>query len=861
MATDSSLTPAMRQWRQVKDRHPDKIVLFRMGDFYEMFGEDARDASELLEIALTTREKNKADPMPMCGIPFHALDAYLGRLIKGGRKVVLCDQVEDAAAAKGIVRREVTRVVTPGTVLEEGVLEASRAVFLAAWNPSPRATGLVWADLSSGDVVVWQSSAAEAEDRLKAVAPAEILYPETLGEPPAVNGATLTPLSDRHFQGRDLPDELARRFDLPAGLPGIPSEPEPLGALLAILEYARDQGGRTLKTPCYETPGTFVAMDEATRRNLELTANQEYGERRGTLLDCLDSTRTPMGARLLREWVLSPCSVIEEIERRHGTVAAWLANPPVLADCREALKGYPDLARLVARFGAGLASPRDAGMLLTALNGLPQVVGLAEAIGEPLPALKSALPEAAQWAGLLDRRLEERLPPHTREGGMFARGWHEELDALRDLAENAHGAILEVEARERRETGIGSLKVRYNKVFGYFLEVSKANLDKVPGSYERRQTLVNSERFVTQELRELEGRILSARAEREALENRLWEELLAQIQPVLPALRDAAADIARLDVLAGFAVQARERAYVRPRVVEVPVIELDDSRHPVLERDPRHQPFVPNPAVMDTSTNQILLLTGPNMGGKSTYLRQVALITVMAHVGAFVPARRAVVGLVDRLFCRVGAGDSLLRGLSTFMVEMTETAAILRSATDRSLVILDEVGRGTSTYDGLAIAWAVVEALLGPDGTGCRTLFATHYHELTELGRSLAGVVNLTMGVREYAGTVHFLRTVEPGAADKSYGIHVADLAGVPEPVVARARQILEKLEDRREGVGLGGEVPSDAPRQGSLFQGAGRKPLEDLLQALRSASPERMTPVEALLLLDKLKKKLERIS
>ncbi len=861
MATESSLTPAMRQWQQVKDRHPDKIILFRMGDFYEMFGQDAREASEILEIALTTREKNKADPMPMCGIPFHALTAYLGRLIKAGRKVVLCDQVEDPAAAKGIVRREVTRIVTPGTVLEDGVLEASQSVLLAAWHPSPRATGLVWADLSSGGVVVWQSTQAEAADRLKAVSPAEILYPESLDEPPSLNGATLTPLPDRQFTGRDLADDLARRFDLPAGLPGIPSEPEPLGALAALLEYARAQGCRTLKAPAYETPGTFVAMDEATRRNLELTANQEYGERRGTLLDCMDSTRTPMGARLLREWILAPCCVLEEIARRQEAVAAWLANPAVLADCRDAFKGYPDLARLVARFGAGLASPRDAGMLRTALNGLPRIAELADAIGERLPALNSALPVAAQWAGLLNRRLEERLPPHTREGGMFARGWHEELDALRDLAENAHGAILEVEARERRETGIGSLKVKYNKVFGYFLEVSKANMDKVPESYERRQTLVNSERFVTQELRELEGRILSARAEREALENRLWDELLAQIQPALPPLRDAAADVARLDVLAGFAVQARERAYVRPDVVEAPVIELEESRHPVLERDPRHQPFVPNPAAMDTGANQVLLLTGPNMGGKSTYLRQVALIAVMAHVGAFVPAGKAVVGLVDRLFCRVGAGDSLLRGLSTFMVEMTETAAILRSATERSLVILDEVGRGTSTYDGLAIAWAVVEALLGPNGTGCRTLFATHYHELTELGRTLDGVANLTMGVREYGGAVHFLRTVEPGAADKSYGIHVADLAGVPGPVVARAREILEKLEDRRESVGLGTAGPTDGPRQDSLFPGGSSTALEGILKALRSASPEHMTPVEALLFLDKLKKKLDRLA
>ena len=427
---------------------------------------------------------------------------------------------------------------------------------------------------------------------------------------------------------------------------------------------------------------------------------------------------------------------------------------------------------------------------------------------------------------------------------------------MRDLAENAHDAVLAVEARERERTGIASLKVKYNKIFGYFLEVSRANLSRVPPEYERRQTLVNAERFVTQELKELEARIFAARSEREAMEARLWETLVSELQPALPGLRDTAADVARTDVLASFATIARDRGYVRPEISEGTRLDASESRHPVLELDPRHRPFVPNPVAMDTEENQITLLTGPNMGGKSTYLRQVALMTVMAQMGSYVPARSACIGLVDRLFCRVGAGDSLLRGLSTFMVEMTETATILQSATERSLVILDEVGRGTSTYDGLAIAWAVVEALRGPEGIGCRTLFATHFHELTELGRTLQGVHNLTMAVREYAGKVHFLRSVEDGAADKSYGIHVAELAGVPEAVVARARQILSELEAGRESVGAL-HRQDELPRQGSLFEAPEKAEEREILEAIRSASPERMTPLEALLLVERLRNKL----
>ena len=857
MGYEEGLTPAMRQWRRVKDEHPDKIILFRMGDFYEMFGADAREASEILEIALTTRDRGKPDPMPMCGVPHHALDVYLGRLIRAGRKVVLCDQMENAAAAKGLVRREVTRVVTPGTVLEEGAVEAAQPVVLASWNPGAAAVGLVWADLSSGDLTVWLSRRGDAEERLRALAPAEVLCPEGPDGLAPEGPFAVSPLPARAFAPPGLMDELARRFGLPAGLPGLPPDPEALGALHALLEYVRGRGGQILKRPRFESPGTFVAMDEATRRNLELVQAIETGGRQGSLLACLDATCTPMGARLLREWVLSPCAVLDEIRRRQDTVSAWVEHPEALGRFRALLKGFPDLGRLVARFGAQIASPRDAGALRTALSRLPEAAALCEDLDEPVPDLAAAAPEAARWSARLERELEEQLPPHPREGGIFARGFSPELDQLRDLAENGRGAILEVERREREGTGIGSLKIRYNKNFGYFIEISKANLARVPEAYERRQTLVGAERFVTQELRDLEHRILSAQSQREELEGRMWEALVEGLQPFLPALRDGAGDLARMDALAGFAAQARSRGYVRPLLVEDPVVDVAEGRHPVLELDDRHRPFVPNPVHADTADHQVLLITGPNMGGKSTYLRQVALLSVMAHLGAWLPVRAATVGLMDRLFCRVGASDSLLRGLSTFMVEMTETAAILNGATSRSLVILDEVGRGTSTYDGMAIAWAVVEALRGPGGVGCRTLFATHYHELTELGRTLSGVHNLTMAVREYAGKVHFLRRVEEGAADKSYGIHVAELAGIPAPVVARAREILSDLEARRAGVGATHPIQGPSVRQGTLFDGDGAASERDVLDTLRKAHPDTMTPMEALLLLEKLRRKL----
>lgn len=845
-------TPLMRQFLKAKAEFPDTLLFFRMGDFYELFGEDARQASAALELTLTTRDRDKPDPLPMCGMPHHALQTYLARLMRLGFKVAICDQTEDPAQAKGLVKRDVTRVVTPGTVLEEGVVEGSEPLLLAAWNAGRDRTGLAWVDLSSGDVRVALGTLSEMEDRLRCLAPRELLFPE--GAPPAEPPrSVLSPMAADLFDGRKAPERLARSLGLPPALPGIPSEPELLGALHALLHYARDMGGAPLRLPTLETRGSLLFMDEATRRNLELSANAEDGTREGTLLEAADATKTAMGARLLAEWIGAPSAALEEIRLRQGHVAAWSDHPQALRRFREALKAMPDWSRVVARFHAGIPTPRDAGALREVLCRLPEAVAACAEAGAPPAEEAAGLPLFEAWRERLSACLVENPPPHAREGGIFAPGHNAELDRLRELTDDAHGALLKAEARERERTGIASLKVRYNKVFGYFLEISKSNLPRVPADYERRQTMVNAERFVTPELKELESQILSARERRESLEASLWEQLCAALRPDLEAMRDAAALLARLDVLAGFAQRARDRGYVRPEVVPEPVLEVEEGRHPVLEADPRHQPFVPNPARMDTAGRQVTLLTGPNMGGKSTYLRQNALLVVLAHLGAYVPAKRARIGLTDRLFCRVGAGDSLRRGLSTFMMEMTETAAILRNATSRSLVFLDEVGRGTSTYDGLAIAWAVVEALLGTEGVGCRTLFATHYHELTELGRTRDGAVNLTMAVREHAGKVIFLRSVEEGAADRSYGIHVAELAGVPEGVVRRARSVLLELESRRER--LKQEAAPQGRPQPSLFD---EEPAErEVLEALKGHDPNTMTPVEALALLERLRRRL----
>lgn len=844
-----NLTPAMKQWQRFKNEHPDKIILFRMGDFFEIFGEDALVAAPVLEIVLTTRDRDKENPLPMCGVPFHSVDLYLQRLVKNGLKAVIVDQIEDPKKAKGIVKRDITRILTPGTLLEESLVEKEERVIIASLHEDANEAALAYADISSGEARVGSGDKSLVIEIIKTLCPKELLLKE--GAPADLPGIFVTRLNDGFYEPNRACDKICAYYRLPSSLPGIPGSEAVQRALGALLRYLEEQKSPPIDFPKLEQWDRKLIIDEATRRNLELVVNLEDGSKEGTLLRSVDSAMTPMAKRLLEEVLLSPPSDKEEILGRQEEVSAWLGETQKLRDLRKLLVNFPDWARINARFGASIAGPRDAGALREILGKLKEIVGTAGAVPGP-PSLKAGrLPLFEELGGYLVSALAEEPPPHGREGGVFRKGFSEKLDELRELSGNAHEAIIKLEKKERETSGIPSLKIKFNKVFGYFIEITKVHLEKAPDHYERKQTLVNAERFVTKEIRELEVKILSAKEEALALEEAFWAELCARVSAELPLLREAARILAEIDLYASFAWSVLERGYILPEITDEPLLDIEEGKHPVLERDPRHQPFVPNPTLIDDGENQLIILTGPNMGGKSTYLRQIALLTIMAHAGSGIPAKRARIGTVDRVFCRVGASDNLRRGLSTFMVEMTESSAILRNATPRSLVLLDEIGRGTSTFDGLAIAWAIAEALLKNIGIGCRTLFATHYHELTDLGRKSDGAHNLTMGVREQGRKVYFLRTVEEGAADKSYGIHVSELAGIPAGVVQRAREVLKDLEKRSPRAA---EL-KESLKQPTLFDRD--ENLEILRDKLSETDIEKLTPLEALNLLAELKKNL----
>jgi DNA mismatch repair protein MutS len=844
-----NLTPAMKQWQRFKNEHPDKLILFRMGDFFEIFGQDAVLAAPALEIVLTTRDRDKENPLPMCGVPFHSIEIYLQKLIKNGFKAVIVDQVEDPRKAKGIVKREITRILTPGTLLEESLVEKEERIIIVSYFEEAEESAVAYADLSSGEVRIGAGEKQLVLDILKALNPKELLSIE--GSNLDLTGIYVTPLNDSFYDLRRSADKICSYFSLPSSLPGIPASEAVKRALGALLRYLDEQKSPPLDFPKLEQWNRKLLIDEATRRNLELVANLEDGSKEGTLLKAIDATMTPMAKRLLEEVVISPPCEKEEILKRQEEVNAWLLETQTLKDFRRELLNFPDWARINARFGASIATPRDAGALRDVLLRLPGIIDLVSPIPGP-PSLKAdKMPLFEELNDYLQKTLVDNPPPHGRDGGVFRKGYSEKLDELKELSGNAHDAIIKLEKREREESGIPSLKIKYNKVFGYFIEITRTHLEKVPDYYERKQTLVNAERYVTKEIRELEVKILSAKEEALALEETFWTELCAKVIGELPLLREAARILAELDLYNSFAWSVLERDYILPEIADEPIIEIEEGKHPVLERDPRHQPFVPNPTLLDDKDNQLIILTGPNMGGKSTYLRQIALLTIMAHIGSGIPAGKAKIGVVDRVFCRVGASDNLRRGLSTFMVEMTESSAILRNATPKSLVLLDEIGRGTSTFDGLAIAWAIAEALLKNIGIGCRTLFATHYHELTDLARKSDGAHNLTMGVREQGGKVYFLRTVEEGAADKSYGIHVSELAGIPKSVVQRAKEVLKELE-KRSPKALEQQARSSQP---TLFDRD--ENLEMVRDKISEIDLDKLTPLEALNLIAELKKSI----
>ena len=882
MADDGD-TPLMRQWREVKTRHRDALVFFRVGDFYELFYEDAREAAGLLGLTLTSRNNGAAAEVPMAGVPARALDEYMARVVEAGRRAAVCDQVEDASEAQGIVRRQVTETVSPGTVLQDALLEAERNNFLVALAPGSeggRAGGMAALDLSTGELILQPVPPEGLGPELGRLEPSELLVPRAweagggLLDGVTSEAPTTTYRDDWLFDAETAREEVQRRYRV-SSLDGLGFQPDdgPLvraaGALLQYLDEIRPEGFEHLRPPEIRRPGREMVLDEMTRRNLELVRPLRPEEEGGTLLSVLDETATAMGSRLLRQWILRPLVEVEPIWRRQEAVAVLVADPTGRRDLRAALDGMGDLERLAGKLGSGRASPRELLALGKSLARLPDlrdgVRRLAEQQGEAEPDSARLLADLAEGvdpledvAKVLEEGIHPEAPPNLQEGGVIRPGHSQELDELRGVRDGARDFIASLEARERERTGINSLKVGHNKVFGYYLEVTRANLTRVPEDYVRKQTLANAERYFTPELKEWEEKVAGAEEGILELETRLFREIRDHVAAELERLQATARRVAELDVLAGLAQVAERREYARPEVHTGFPLEVRAGRHPVVETMMPREEFIPNDLHLDEE-GRIIVLTGPNMAGKSTVLRQVGLIQLLAQMGSFVPADTARLPVCDRIFTRVGASDNLARGQSTFMVEMHETAAIIHGASPSSLVLLDEIGRGTSTYDGVSIAWAVTEHL--HEHVGAKAVFATHYHELTQLGDLLPGCRNMNVAVREADDRIVFLRRLEEGGADRSYGIQVGRLAGLPDNVVTRAKEILEDLQGARAS---GGPGPGDgtlrpsasgpSPDQLSLFAEPSH-----VERRLREADIHSMTPLDALNFLAELKSGVEK--
>ena len=849
----------MAQYRALKAEHPDCLLFFRLGDFYEMFFEDAQAAAPALDIALTRRGKHAGEEIPMCGVPIHAAESYLERLIRKGFKVAICEQTEDPVAArkrggKALVARAVVRVVTKGTLTEDSLLEPGRNNYLAALASSQQSLGLAWLDVSTGELQTEPVAEGGLPAALARIDPGELLVPEGLvdGELAGDWADRMTALPPQGFESIAGERRLKAVFGVRelAGF-GAFTRAE-LGAAGALLDYVElTQKGRLpgLRPPRRIEPGSQMAIDGATRRNLELLANLA-GQREGSLLAAVDRTVTGAGARLLAGRLAAPLASAEAIRRRLDAVEALVDDGDLRADLRRALRGCPDLARALARLSLGRGGPRDLAALRDGLGRAQAIRQRLEASAGPLRQSAAGIGEPAGLIARLAAALVDSPPVLARDGGFIKGGFHAELDQQRDLRDQGRRHVVGFEKRLQDETGIASLKVRHNNLLGYYIEVTATHRARVPAHFVQRQSMANATRYATEELVELESRIAAAGERALALEGRLFEELVGEVLAESALVGRAADTLARLDVAAGFAEVAVEEGYVRPEVDDGEAFEVAGGRHPVVEQALRAagERFIANDADLSPA-RRLWLLTGPNMAGKSTFLRQNALIAVLAQAGSFVPAERARLGVVDRLFSRVGAADDLARGRSTFMVEMVETAAILNQASPQSLVILDEIGRGTATYDGLSIAWAVVEHL--HEATRCRALFATHFHELTALAARLPRLAVRTMRVKEWAGEVVFLHEVAEGAADRSYGIHVARLAGLPEAVLARAEEVLHLLEAdeaRRAPARLADDLPLfAAARAKPEPKPAARVEPSRLGAAIRALDPDALTPREAL--------------
>lgn len=884
----AKLSPMMERYQEVKAENPGAMLLFRMGDFYELFYEDAQNAARVLGLTLTSRDKNSDNPIPMAGFPYHQLDNYLQKLIQNGFRAAICDQVEDPKKAKGLVRREVTRVITPGTLTDDQLLDPRQSNFIACVAPAKETLGLAWLELSTGRFLVSEVEPPLLQDELARIRPAECLVPEhsaAEGSLPVarsdLGGPVLTGRPAWCFAKEEAKRLLQEHFGTKT-LEGFDIEDDSpsVTAAGALLEYIRDTQKSALlhitRLECYRRQRHMI-IDEATRRSLELTHTMRDGQRQQSLLGVIDETCTPMGARMLADWLSSPLTDLQQINERLDSVEEMTDDLTLRDDLRELLKGMYDLQRLTSRVATGRCTPRDLTCLATTLGQLPKLkASLAQRHAKRLQTLEQRIDLCAEVRSKIEETIKDDPPITVADGGVVREGFDAQLDELRDLSKGGKQWIASYQAKESERTGIPSLKVGFNKVFGYYLEVTAAHLDKVPEEYIRKQTLKNQERYITPELKEYEDKVLRAEDQSKALEQEIFGQLKEDVAQHVARLLSTADALAEIDVFVGLGTLAAANGYCRPEVTTDPVLDIREGRHPVLDRLLPAGEFVPNDvrlgvdgtaASTDTVsadvtvsqsavTGRVQIITGPNMAGKSTYIRQAALLTIMSQMGSFVPASEARVGIADRVFARVGASDELGKGQSTFMVEMTETARILNSATDRSVVILDEIGRGTSTYDGISLAWSITEHL--HDETRCRTMFATHYHELTDLTQTLKHASNWHVAVQESNEDVVFLHRVIEGAAGRSYGIHVAKLAGVPRTVTERAAKILEALENQHVNEEGKSNVPKRERRrkqkqQLSLFN----FPEDPLLDEIRQMNVDEMTPRQAMDELYRLRREL----
>jgi len=867
----SPLSPAMRQYHEFKNQYPGYVLFFRMGDFYEMFWDDARLAAKVLGVALTSRSRgglDAQDAIPMAGVPFHAVDGYLRKMIAAGHKVAICEQAEDPATAKGVLKREVVRLMTPGTLTDDPLLDGRSDNYLAAVAfHLTRAHGyraaLTWAELSTGACAGMCGAEGQVLDEIQRLSPAEVLVPELPSGQPheiarkieAMGSIAVTVRPGWQFSAHHARELLQRQWKISttAGLGFEDDDPAILaaGALLAYLAETQKASLAHLRPPRRHVVENHLAIDPASWRSLEIERTVRSGGTEGSLLGAIDQTRTTMGGRLLRQWLRFPLSEREHIEARQSAIAALLAEPAELEQIVRLLDGVCDIERIIARVSLGRVGPRDLANLSRCLASLPALLGKLSRLGDVAPELGAMAPFCAQRGEYLAGAIQSDPAPHLREGGVIAKGFDPELDRLRQIGTKSREWLAQYQARLAAESGIASLKVGFNKIFGYYIEVTDAHRPKVPAAWSRKQTVKNAERYITEELKTFETEALGAQDRAIALEQQLFERIRQELMIHVNAFGELAQGLARLDVLSSLAALSRARRYCRPVITEDRTLEIIDGRHPVLEQQLGSE-FVANDLRFGLN-DTLALITGPNMAGKSTYIRQVALIVLMAQLGSYVPAASATIGLADRLFARIGASDEIHSGQSTFMVEMTETANILNNATDKSLVILDEIGRGTSTLDGLSLAWAIAEHIALE--TRSRTLFATHYHELTELAHRFKGVANFNVAVREWEDQVVFLHRIVAGGTDRSYGIHVARLAGVPPQVLARARQLLASLAVQQVG--------SAKPPRHRQAADADQLPLfvdpvQEIAKTLAATNPDQLTPMQALELLRKLRDQLQ---